>query len=158
MRSAGVRPSSTSNHGHGRRRRRRRKGRQPGRTWRLRCLGRSLTLTGALWRPLSRAVGRECGAGEGARGGGDRRWMLESSQSFQGMVGVCVSLEDRGGAIVRENKVMRGLGAGAGVCREVGVGSSWSWMEFGRMDPRVLLLPLRQGSLWIAAVHSAVQL
>lgn len=84
--------------------------------------------------------------------------MLESSQSFQGMVGVCVSLENRGGAVVRENKVMWGFGAGAGVCWEAGVGSSWSWVEFGRVDPRVLLLPLCQGSLWIATVYSAVQL
>lgn len=84
--------------------------------------------------------------------------MLKSSQSFQWMVGVCVSLEDRGGAIVRENKVMWGFGAGAGVCWEAGVGSSWSRVEFGGVDPRVLVLPLCQGSLWIATVYSAVRL
>lgn len=84
--------------------------------------------------------------------------MLQSSQSFEGMVGVCVSLEDGGGAIVRENKVMWRFGAGAGVWWEVGVDSSRSWMEFGRVDPQLLLLPLCQRSLWIATVSSAVQL
>lgn len=84
--------------------------------------------------------------------------MLQSSQSFEGMVGVCVSLEDGGGAIVRENKVMGGFGAGAGVWWKVGVDSSCSWMELGRVDLRLLLLPLWLRSLWIATVYSAVQL
>lgn len=84
--------------------------------------------------------------------------MLQSSQSFERMVGVCVSLKDGGGAIVRENKVMWGFGAGTGVWWEVGVDSSRSWMELGRVDPRLLLLPLRRRSLWIATVYSAAQL
>lgn len=84
--------------------------------------------------------------------------MLQSSQSFEGMVRVCVSLGDGGGAIVRENKVMWRFGAGAGVWWEVGVDSSWSWVELGGVDPQLLLLTLCRQSLWIATFYSAVQL
>lgn len=67
-------------------------------------------------------------------------------------------MKDRGGTIVRENKLVGGFGAGTGVWVKVAVGSGWDWMEFGMVNAMVLFFPLRENPLWIAAVHSSAHL
>lgn len=54
--------------------------------------------------------------------------MVKPSQSLEGMVRVCACVEDRGGTIVRVDKLVGGFRAGAGVRVEVAVGSSWDRM------------------------------
>lgn len=71
---------------------------------------------------------------------------------------VCACVKDRGGTVVRVNKVVGRFGAGTGVYVEVAVGSSWDRMEFGMVNAMVLFLPLHEYSLWIMAVHSAAHL
>lgn len=74
------------------------------------------------------------------------------------MVRVCGRVKDRGGTIVRVNKLVRGFGAGTGVWVEVGMGSSWDLMEFGRVNSMVLFFLVHKYSLWIAAVYSTAHL
>lgn len=74
------------------------------------------------------------------------------------MVRVCACVKDRGGTIVRVNKLVGGFRAGAGVRVEAVLRSSWNWMEFGMVDATVVFFPLHIGPLWIAAVHSTARL
>lgn len=74
------------------------------------------------------------------------------------MMRVCACVQDRGGTIVRVNKVVGGLGAGTGVYVKVAVGSSWDRMEFGMVNAMVLFFPLHEYSLWIAAVHTTAHI
>lgn len=67
-------------------------------------------------------------------------------------------MKDRGGTIVRVNKLVGGFGAGTGVWVEVAVGSSCNWMEFGMVNDMVFFFPLHMYSLWIVAVHSTAHL
>lgn len=81
--------------------------------------------------------------------------MVKSSQSLEGMVRVSACLKDRGGTIVRINKLVGGFGAGTGVwVAVVAVRSSWDWMELWMVNSMALLFSLHAYSLWIAAVCS----
>lgn len=72
---------------------------------------------------------------------------MKPSQSIKGVVRVCACMKDRGGTIVRVNKVVGGFWAGTGVYVDVAVGSSWSRMEFGMVNAMVLFFPLNKYSL-----------
>lgn len=74
------------------------------------------------------------------------------------MVRVCGGVEDRGGSVIRVNKLVRGFGAGTGVRVEVGMGSCWDLKELGRVNSMVLFFLLHEYSLWIAAVCSTAHL
>lgn len=74
------------------------------------------------------------------------------------MVRVCACVKDRGGTIVRVNKLVGGFGAGTGIWVEVVVGSSWDWMQFWIADATVLFFTLCGFPLWITAVHSTAHL
>lgn len=73
--------------------------------------------------------------------------MGKPSQSIEGVVRVCACVKDRGGTIVRVNKVVGRFGAGTGVYVDVAVGSSWGRMEFGMVNAMVLFFLLNKYSL-----------
>lgn len=71
---------------------------------------------------------------------------------------VCGWVKDRGGAIVRINKMVRGFRTGAGVWVKVVLGSSWDWMEFGTENATVLFFTLCGFALCITTVHPIAHL